>query len=66
MLVLLSIFLIYLGIMFYIVKNKDTKLALYFIKLLILITLVKIIYIFFNILKKKSLCQIIMTGWNCN
>ena len=59
LLILITIFLLYLGIMWYIVKNRDNKLAIYFIKLLIVITLTKLLYIWYQYYTGNSLCNII-------
>ena len=64
-LILLILFLLYLGIMFYIVKFKDIKLALYFIKLLICITILKMIYIYYYLYNGMDICSIILKSWNC-
>lgn len=66
LLILITIFLLYLGIMWYIVKNRDNKLAIYFIKLLIVITLTKLLYIWYQYHTGNSLCSIIKKVWNCN
>lgn len=62
---LLTLFILYLGIMWYIIETKDTKFAIFFIKLLIFITLVKMFYIWYYVYQGQSICQIIKNSWNC-
>lgn len=62
---LLTLFILYLGIMWYIIKTKDTKFAIFFVKLLIIITLVKMLYIWYYVYQGQSICQIIKNSWNC-
>ena len=66
LLILIIIFLLYLGIMWYIVKNRDNKLAIYFIKLLIVITLTKLLYIWYQYYTGNNFCSVIKKAWNCN
>ena len=53
-LLILILFILFFGIMFYIIHNKDCKLAIYFIWILVVISIIKLSILF----KYNDLCEL--------
>lgn len=49
--------LIYLSTLYYILQNKDTKLALFYIKIMIVVSAIKLIHMSYYKIKGLTLCE---------
>lgn len=56
--VILIFSIIYLSILGYILKNKDTKLALYYVGVMLVVALVKLSHMLYFKIKGLTMCEV--------